>query len=90
MSHSRNALGTLVKSVTQAASTGARAWQEPGFSRTQWEAFMRAGSPPYAVANNNVRLPLSFRTLPVTARHHSGMLEYNAQKTTCTAWRRRQ
>lgn len=29
------------------------------------------------VTNNNVRLPLSFRTLPVTARHMDGSLQYN-------------
>jgi alpha-glucosidase (family GH31 glycosyl hydrolase) len=34
-------------------------------------------APPYAIANNNVRLPLSFRTLPVTARHYDGSLEYD-------------
>jgi hypothetical protein len=39
---------------------------------------MRADAPPYAVTNNNVRLPLSFRTLPVTARHGDGSLEYDA------------
>ena len=34
-------------------------------------------SPPYAIANNNVRLPLSFRTVPATARHRDGTLHYN-------------
>jgi alpha-glucosidase (family GH31 glycosyl hydrolase) len=34
-------------------------------------------TPPYAIANNNVRLPLSFRTMPVTARHRDGTLQYN-------------
>lgn len=34
-------------------------------------------APPYSIANNNVRLPLSFRTMPVTARHYDGSLQYN-------------
>ena len=55
-----------------------RAWQEPGHSAADWERFMRVDAPPYAITNNNVRLPLSFRTLPVTARHGDGSLEYDA------------
>ncbi len=34
-------------------------------------------APPYSISNNNVRLPLSFRTLPVTGRHYDGSLQYN-------------
>lgn len=34
-------------------------------------------APPYSIANNNVRLPLSFRAIPVTARHHDGSLQYD-------------
>ena len=34
-------------------------------------------APPYSIANNNVRLPLSFRAIPVTARHHDGALQYD-------------
>lgn len=38
---------------------------------------VQVDAPPYAISNNNVRLPLSFRTLPVTARHYDGSLQYN-------------
>jgi hypothetical protein len=38
---------------------------------------LQVDSPPYAIANNNVRLPLSFRTVPATARHRDGTLHYN-------------
>jgi len=34
-------------------------------------------APPYSIANNNVRLPLSFRAIPVTARHYDGSLQYD-------------
>ena len=34
-------------------------------------------APPYSIANNNVRLPLSFRAIPVTARHHDGALQHD-------------
>lgn len=40
--------------------------------------FAQADAPPYAIANNNVRLPLSFRAIPVTARHYDGSLQYDA------------
>ena len=39
---------------------------------------MQADAPPYSIANNNVRLPLSFRAIPVTARHYDGSLQYDA------------
>ena len=39
---------------------------------------VQADAPPYAIANNNVRLPLSFRAIPVTARHYDGSLQYDA------------
>lgn len=42
--------------------------------RCPWQA----DAPPYAIANNNVRLPLSFRAIPVTARHYDGSLQYDA------------
>ena len=38
---------------------------------------MQVDAPPYSIANNNVRLPLSFRAIPVTARHHDGALQYD-------------
>ena len=47
-------------------------------SRAEWSRLMKADAPPYAIANNNVRLPLSFRTLPTTARHFDGTLQYDA------------
>ena len=34
-------------------------------------------SPPFAISNGNERLPLSTHTLPVTARHSNGLLEYD-------------
>ena len=34
-------------------------------------------SPPFAISNGNERLPLSTHTLPVTARHRNGLLEYD-------------
>ena len=76
------ALGALVKHVVAgrggAIQLASRAWQETGMSRQEWSRLMAADAPPYAIANNNVRLPLSFRTLPTTARHHDGTLQYDA------------
>ena len=34
-------------------------------------------SPPFAISNGNERLPLSTHTMPVTARHSDGLLEYD-------------
>ena len=76
------ALGVLVKHVVAgrggAIQLASRAWQETGMSRAEWSRLMKADAPPYAIANNNVRLPLSFRTLPTTARHFDGTLQYDA------------
>ena len=76
------ALGALDKHVVSgrggAIQLASRAWQETGMSRGEWSKLMRADAPPYAIANNNVRLPLSFRTLPTTARHFDGTLQYDA------------
>ena len=38
---------------------------------------VQVDAPPYSIANNNVRLPLSFRAIPVTARHYDGSLQYD-------------
>ena len=38
---------------------------------------IQVDNPPYAIANNNVRLPLSFRAIPVTARHYDGSVQYD-------------
>ena len=46
------------------------AWGEVG-------RIAQVDAPPYSIANNNVRLPLSFRAIPVTARHHDGALQYD-------------
>ena len=76
------ALGALVKHVVAgrggAIQLASRPWQETGMSRAEWSRLMKADAPPYAIANNNVRLPLSFRTLPTTARHFDGTLQYDA------------
>ena len=34
-------------------------------------------TPPYSINNGNQQLTISTKTLPVTARHHDGSLEYN-------------
>ncbi|EIE26263.1 hypothetical protein COCSUDRAFT_64412 [Coccomyxa subellipsoidea C-169] len=68
-------IGSLVKGVAE--TVGTRAWQEPELERAAWEIFLKVDAPPYSIANNNVRLPLSFRTMPVTARHYDGSLQYN-------------
>jgi alpha-D-xyloside xylohydrolase len=35
-------------------------------------------NPPYAINNGEDETPLGTKTLPVTARHHGGVLEYDA------------
>jgi alpha-D-xyloside xylohydrolase len=48
-------LGSLVKGAV--VQNGTRPWQDTGLERHEWEVFVKVDTPPYAIANNNVRLP---------------------------------
>ena len=55
-------------------------WRTADWGWSVWgeaESIAQVDAPPYSIANNNVRLPLSFRAIPVTARHHDGALQYD-------------